>query len=339
MILVTGGTGLVGSHLLFKLSNTPNDVIAIKRDNSDLSVIKKIFNFYDIENGEALFEKIKWIEADVTDIFSLLKAFEGVEQVYHCAAVVSFNPSDIASMIEINVNGTANVVNACIDKGVKKLIHCSSIAAIGKPSSGNIIEENNIWKTSPRNSNYAISKFGAEREVWRGIEEGLNAAIVNPSVIIGPGDPSRSSGQLYSQIQKGLKFYTSGITGFVDVRDVSSAMIMLMDSDISSNRFILNSENLQYKFIFDMLAKEIGVKPPSIKAGMFLTQLAWRIEKLRSMFSGKKPLITKETARNSSNISYYSNKKFIEKTGYSFTPIKDAIKNTCRFYEKYPLPW
>ncbi|MBS4013792.1 MAG: NAD-dependent epimerase/dehydratase family protein [Bacteroidetes bacterium] len=335
MILVTGGSGLVGSHLLFQLSKTQNEVLAIKRENSDLSVIKKIFNFYDIENGETLFEKIKWLDADVTDIFSLLKAFEGVEKVYHCAAVVSFNPSDIASMIEINVNGTANVVNACIEKGVKKLIHCSSIAAIGKPNTGNYIDESIIWKTSPRNSNYAISKFGAEREVWRGIEEGLNAAIVNPSVIIGPGDPSRSSGQLYRQIQKGLKFYTTGITGFVDVRDVSAAMILLMESDINSQRFILNSENLQYKLIFDMLAKEIGVKPPSIKAGKFLTQIAWRLEKVRSVFSGKKPLITKETVRNAANVSYYSNKKIIEKTGYSFIPINDAIKNTCRFYEKY----
>jgi dihydroflavonol-4-reductase len=338
MILVTGGTGLVGSHLLYNLVVMGESVRAIKRGNSDLSVITKTFNFYSSE-GDKLFSKIEWVDGDVTDVFSVLNALNNIEKVYHCAAIVSFVSSDISAMIEINVNGTANVVNACLEKGVKKLIHCSSIAAIGKPDTGNNIDESIIWKTSPRNSNYAISKFGAEREVWRGIEEGLNAAIVNPSVIIGPGSPDRSTGQIYSQIRKGLKFYTAGSTGFVDVRDVSSAMILLMESDISGQRFILNGENLQYKTVFDMFAKEIGVTPPRIKAGQFLTQIAWRLEKARSIFTGKKPLITKETVRNASGKSFYSNEKIIEKTGFAFTPIKDAVKTTCRFYEKYPLPW
>ncbi len=339
MILVTGGTGLVGSHLLYKLCVSKEPVRAIMRESSDLSIVKKIFHYYSPENADDLLSCINWVEADITDIFSVKEAVKGVEKVYHCAAVVSFVPSDIKTMYEINIEGTANIVNASLEAAVKKLVHCSSISAIGKPQNGIIIDENTAWKDSLKKSNYARSKHGAEREVWRGIEEGLNAVIVNPSIILGPGHPYRSSAQMYSQSSKGLKFYVDGSTGFVDARDVVNAIVWLMNSNISGERFILNSENIKYKDVFEMFARYIGVKPPGIKAGKLLTQIAWRLEKIRCKLTRRKPLITKETVRNAMSNKAYSNEKFIKASGYKFIPVDEAVANTCRFFEKYPLPW
>lgn len=340
MILVTGGTGLVGTHLIYSLLLRGDKVRALIRQNSDLTILKKIFDFYSPGKAEEMFSGIQWAEGDVTDTFSIKEALNGVEKIYHCAAVVSFTPQDMKKLHYVNAEGTANIINASLEAGIKKLIHCSSIAAIGKPENGtDLIDENLSWKASSRNPNYSISKYNAEREVWRGIEEGLNAAIVNPSIIIGPGHPYRSSGQIYNQIYKGLKFYTNGCTGYVDARDVANAMIWLMESDISRERFILNAENVYYKEFFSLYAQLIGKRPPSIKAGKLLTQLAWRLEKARSILSGKSPLITKETVRKALSISKYSNEKFIKASGFKFIPIKESIENTVNFYKIYPLPW
>jgi len=336
MDLVTGGSGLVGSHLLYLLTKQGNAVRATLRNKSNISLVRKLFSYYSPEDGDSLFERIEWVDGDVTDIVSIQDALQGIKKVYHCAAVVSFQPSDRKNMLKINVDGTANMVNASLDAGIEKFIHCSSVASLGQPLTGNFIDESHIWKTSQHNSWYAISKYGAEREVWRGAEEGLNTVIVNPSIVLGPGDTSRSSGQLYLSAKKGFRFYTKGITGFVDVRDVADRMVRLAQSDICGQRFILNSDNLEYKKVFEYFAIAAGVKPPNIYAGPFLSSIAWRLEKVRSLLTGTKPLITRETARNANSIRLFSNSKITQAIEIPFLPIEEAVENTVNFYKQYP---
>ncbi len=334
MVLVTGGSGLVGSHILYELISEGQAVRALRRSVQSTELVAHLFVYYNPDKGMDMFSRIEWVDGDVNDIISLREALGGVDHVYHCAAIVSFLPGDRQRMMKVNVEGTANLVNLCLQMGVKKLCHCSSVAAIGRPERGNQVNESLVWKTSATNSWYAISKYGAEREVWRGAEEGLNTVIVNPTVVIGPGDASRSSAQLYKSVQKGLLFYPRGVTGFVDVRDVASAMCLLMNGDICGERFILSGENLSYKKVFELLAHYAGVKPPRFHAGPILSEIAWRIEKLRKLFVGGKPLITKETARSGQSVRFFSNEKFTKATGFQFRSIAEAAENTAGFYKK-----
>jgi dihydroflavonol-4-reductase len=337
MILVTGGTGLLGSHLLYELASGRQTVRAIKRASSHTGLVRQLFTWYDPDHGDALFSRIEWVDGDINDIISLEEALNGITHVYHCAAVVSFLPDDRQRMMHVNVEGTANLVNLCLKAKITKLCHCSSVAAIGKPDRGNQINENLVWKTSPSNSWYAISKYGAEREVWRAGEEGLSSVIVNPTVVIGPGDPTRSSAQLYQSVKNGMKFYTTGVTGFVDARDVARAMVLLMDSKITGQRFIISSENLSYKKLFELFAHYAGVKPPALRANLFMTEMAWRLEKMRSFITGQKPLLSKETSRNANVKRYFSSDKFIKATNFHFRTIAEATENTSLFFQKHPV--
>ena len=333
MIFVTGGTGIVGSHLLYRICSSGKKVRALKRETSSLRIIQKTFSYY-TPNAAALLNSIEWVTGDVTDIYSLYEAMEGVEQVYHTAAIVSFHASDKNQMMNVNVDGTANVVNACITKGVKKLCHVSSIATLGRADNDGLTDEETHWKSSKRNSSYSKSKYGAEREVWRGMAEGLASVIVNPSVIIGPGNWNSGSCQIFQQSWNGLKFYTDGVNGYVDVNDVAKAMVMLMESDITNSRFILSSENIDYRTFFSWVADGLCKKKPNIKATAFLSQLAWRAEKLKSQMIHSKPLITKETARTAFQKFYYSNEKIKQALGFEFMPMKDSIKQCCEFFLK-----
>lgn len=332
MILVTGGTGLVGSHLLYELCRSGQRVRATKRPQSDLSNVKRTFGYYS-QNVEALFQQIEWVDADLLDIFSLLDAMEDVTQVYHCAAVVSFDKKQSGEMEKTNVEGTANMVNAALEKGVQKFCHVSSIASLGREENGGITTETTLWKSSPENSNYSISKYAAEREVWRASEEGLDVVIVNPSLIIGPGDWQKSSSAMFGKAAKGIKFYTSGENGYVDVRDVAALMIRLMNSNIINQRYILNAENATLRHFFDLVHTAFGKPLPSIKAGPFLTQVAWRAEKVKSMLTGAAPALTKETAQSANKVSKFSNKKILDAfPDFKFIPLEQSVKDTCRIY-------
>ncbi len=337
MILLTGGTGLVGSHLLFELASKGRKVRALRRAGSYTELVKRMFDWYDLERGQDLYNQVEWVEGDLLDIVSLQDALSGVDCVYHCAAVVSFMPHDRQIMLKANVDGTANLVNVAMMQNVKKFCHCSSVAALGSPDKGNLVEESLVWKTSKNNSWYAISKYGSEREVWRASEEGLPVVIVNPTVVIGPGDPARSSAQLYQSVKNGMKFYTSGVTGFVDARDVASAMVTLAESHIINERYILNSEDLSYKELFTLFAHYSGSKPPKYRAGRFLSEIAWRLEKARSFMTGQKPLLSKETARNANIKRCFSNEKIQKAIGIEFRPVKEAAENTSLFFKKYPV--
>lgn len=327
----------MGSHLLYELTASGQKVRALRRKSSNPDIAEKIFQWYNPDGWSRQLELIEWFDGDISDIFSLREALEDVKHVYHCAAVVSFVPSERPQMLKINIEGTANLVNACLLENVEKFCHCSSIAAVGRPDKGTWVDESLIWKTSRKNSYYSISKFGAEREVWRGSEEGLDVVIVNPSVIIGPGDPNRSSARLFTTVKEGLRFYSSGATGFVDARDVATAMKLLMEKDIVNERFILNSENLSYRNLFEIIARHAGVKPPFFKAGKVLSEIAWRLEKARSLVTGSNPLITRETARSANSNYEFSNEKIKNELDFTFRSIDDAAMNTAGFFNNFSI--
>ena len=333
MVLVTGGTGLVGTHLLYQLVLQGEHVIAIHRKMSNLERVKQIFSFYS-KDSESLFEKIKWVEADILDIPSLTIAFKGVTHVYHSAALISFDASDYKKMRKINIEGTANIVNLCISNAISKLCFVSSIASIGKPVIGNQINETNSWNKEDTNNGYAITKYGAEMEVWRASQEGIPVIIVNPGIILGSGYWNRGSGELFSKLFRGFPFYTEGETGFVGVQDVVQIMIQLMKSTLVNERYILRSENASYKTVFFAIADGFNKKRPSIKLTKFMSQIGWRIFALLSFLTRQKNLFTKQAAKSSQNKYRYSNAKIKEALHYKFEPLEKTIKNICTLYKK-----
>jgi len=332
MILVTGGTGLVGSHLLFDLAKKGESIRALKRENSSLKAVRDCFSFYS-DSADELFNNIDWVNGDMLDIDSLEDALNGISLVYHCAALVSFKKADKEQMTNINVEGTRNIVNACIDHKIQKLCYVSSIAALGTPEEkGETVTETTPWSPEDKRSDYSVSKFNSELEVWRGIEEGLDAVIVNPSIILGPGQWHKGSSLLFSSVAKGLKYFTRGITGYVDVRDVSKAMVLLMDSDIRNERFVLNAENCSCELIFKSIAKALNLSEPNKYASPLMTEIAWRVAFFKKLFLFKEPGFTRATARSSHKCSHYSSQKIKEALGFEFIGITDSIKDTAKHY-------
>lgn len=335
MIFVTGGTGLVGSHLLYSLVSKGEKVKALKRKQTSIEIVRKIFDFY--SDDVTLFDKIQWVEGDILDVLSLEMALINVDTVYHCAAMVSFHTEDHNRLLKVNVEGTANVVNACLQAEVKKLCHVSSTAAIGKTLDGSLITEETEWQNQEV-SMYSKSKYLAEQEVWRGKEEGLNMVIVNPSIIIGPGEWGRSSTNVFLQVWKGLSFFTLGGNAFVDVRDVVKCMMLLMDKDTKGQRYLVFSENWMFKDFFFQLAAALGKPLPKIRANSRMTNLAWRLVGLISKLTQKKPALTRETAHSAQSIARYSNEKIQKELGYKFIPIRKSINETASlFLKQFPV--
>jgi len=325
MILVTGGTGLIGSRLLYDLAKNGKMVRALKRSTSSLSLFENW-----IKNEPALANNIEWIDGDLLDLFSLENSLEGVTIIYHCAATISFDPLLAKKMEQINIEGTANLVNLCLSKfDFQFFCHVSSVSSLGRAINGAIIDEHSDWIPGSHNSNYGISKYGAEREVWRGIAEGLKAVIVNPSIVLGPGDWSKGSSELFLRIEKGFPFFTDGESGFVDVRDVTSAMLFLVEKRMNGERYILNSENLSFRKLFEQISIELKVKPPYIHIKPWISSIVWRIEKLRSLIIRKTPFITKETAHSGHQVFRYNSDK-IKSLGFNFRPLNETIKFTCQ---------
>lgn len=333
MILVTGATGLVGSHLVYRLLISGHHVRAIKRKNSATGILKKVLACYAPEL-ESLFEQIEWVVADLTDPGSLEQALKGCEIVYHAAAMVSFVPSDKDMMYKINAVGTANLVKACLHLKIKKLCHVSSIAALGGPVNDSMVNEQTAWKPHQDISNYSLSKYYAEQEVWKGIKSGLDAVIVNPSVILGPGFRDTGSSALFFTVWKGLKFYTEGVTGFVDVRDVAEVMVRLTESAISGEKFIVSSENISYRDLFTNIARGLGKPEPKFKVTRLVASIAWRSEAIRCFFTGKTPLVTKETARSARKRNFYSNEKICSALNFKFIPVDESVRFISKLFLK-----
>lgn len=329
MTLVTGATGLVGGNLLWYLLQDNERVLAIRRTSSSLKPLRTIFCFYTSEPDKYL-ERIDWIVADVLDENSLWNAMINVSVVYHCAAVVSLSGVS-GSLTETNVTGTRNVVKVALESGVKKLCFVSSIAACGKSKTGQLIDENTIWEDHPHKSDYNRSKFYSEQEVWKGIEKGLNAIIVNPGVILGISGSNTGSAQLFSQVKKGLKFYTNGGSGYVDVQDVVQSMIELMKSDIKNERFILVAENCSNKEVLSWIADGYGKLRPKIGIGKnLLLSIGYLSEKIGKIFHFT-PLIDRGTARSAVQREYYSNEKIKKAIGFEFEKVEKSILQICSF--------
>ena len=327
---VTGATGLVGSHLLYDLLQKGYRVKALKRPQSNILQVRKIFGLY-TDATDALFRKIEWTDGELTNFQSMSEVIDGCVHAYHVAAVVSFNPSDRMEMMRINVEGTANIVNVCLDKKIP-LCHVSSIGALGRSETGGLITENDLWQTARGRSAYAYSKYKSEMEVWRGIAEGLQAVIVSPAVILGPGDRTKGSSKFFSQVYKGLRFHTPGVTAFVDVRDVSRCMWQLMEQERFGERYILTAGDLSYRELFNLIADGFKVKRPTISARPWMLSAAYRLSWLIGKLTGKNPALTKETVHSAFQQIRYSNEKIREALGYEFITLEKSIEDCCRFF-------
>jgi dihydroflavonol-4-reductase len=298
MILVTGATGFVGEQLVAQLLARGQQVRALYRQHHKIGcqgVLKP-----------DQIAQVDWVKADLNDYYALEEAMEDVEKVFHTAAFISYDPRQREAMFKTNIQGTAQVVNAALHSGVKRLLYVSSIAALGQaPEPGQTIDETASWKGDKGQSNYAISKFRAENEVWRGMEEGLEVVVVCPSVILGPGLVASGSNQLFRKIKQGMRFYSPGATGFVDVRDVATALCELDAQNIIGRRFVLNAHNLSYQDLFREMAKQLGVPAPSLLPLRWMAEIGWRVNQIIARINGKMPFITRETVR-----SAYSRKSF-----------------------------
>jgi dihydroflavonol-4-reductase len=315
MVLVTGGTGLVGKELIAQLLSAGKQLTAI-------------YNKTPLPDYNT--SSLKQFQCDILDTVGLEEVMQDIDEVYHCAAIVTFSHKRKEELFKVNIDGTANVVNAALDAGVKKMVHVSSVAALGRIVENETVNETMSWTEETNNSNYSKSKYLGEMEVWRGIGEGLQAVIVNPTVILGNGDWQNGSTKIFKSVYEEFPWYSDGINGFVDVRDVVKAMIQLMDSDISGERFILSAVDKSYHELFDIIAKEFDKKPPHKKVTPFLAGLVWRIQSIKYLFNNKEPLVTKETANTALAKVHFDNsklKKFLP--DFNYRTIGETIRDTC----------
>ena len=329
MILVTGGTGLVGCHLLYSLVNENKKVRALHRKNSKTDSVRKVFSYYS-KDYKKLFDKIEWIEGDINDITSLDVAFQNISEIYHCAAFISFSNQDFNAMKKINVEGTANMINTAIVKKVDKFCYVSTIAAIGERKNM-LIDEECEWKEN--NNPYSKTKHDAELEVWRGISEGLNAVIVNPGVIIGSGYWKRGSGAFITQISRGMNYFPPGKTGFICVKDVVKIMRELMDKNIFSERFLLVAENWTQKDFIYSVCNYLNLKSPSKKASKSIMILGLILDTARSFFLNKRRRLSSAIIKSSHSKNEYSNKKISSVLNYKFKMVEKSIKVTCENFK------
>jgi dihydroflavonol-4-reductase len=326
MILVTGASGFVGSWITKRLSEEGGSIRALYYKNIPTDIMRS-------------WPGVEWLEADLLDVYTADEVMQDITEIYHCAAIVSFNPRRREEIIHSNTEITANLVNAALDAGVRKLIHISSVAALGRDGSNKEITEDAQWEESSLNSGYGLSKYAAEMEVWRGIGEGLEAAILNPGIILGePFNPAgwdEGSAKLMRIVNNEFPFYTGGITGFVDVHDVVSAAIGLMSSDVTGERFILTEGSHPFRSIFTMMAEALGKKPPRFSANSLMSGLVWRLSSIKSLFTGKAATITRETARNAQAKSFYKKDKIMNALpGFQYTPIQETIRRMAASFQK-----
>lgn len=329
MIFVTGGTGLLGSHLLVELTKNNSCIRAIYRSEKKKNQLKQLFKFYLKESWEVNFDKIDWFKGDILDIPFLQEVMTGCTHVYHCAALVSFNRKDFNLCMKINREGTANIVNVCLEKNIEKLCYVSSTAAIGGEDH-KIVTEDYKWKLTPTTSGYSVSKYSAEKEVWRGIEEGLNAVMVNPCVILGAGNWNDSSLTIFKTMRKGVRFYPPGSNAQVDARDVTDIMIRLMNSDISNERYLCIGSNQSFKKLMSSIADELNVKKPTIPVRRFIVEVARRAAGFASFFTRSRPSITKETVNSLFGDLSYSSDKIEKELNFEFKSLETTINNAVK---------
>jgi dihydroflavonol-4-reductase len=321
-ILVTGGTGFLGAYIMKELVEQGYAVRGLRRGNKLPAFI-----------APSIMDQVQWVEGDLLDVVSLENALQGIETVIHAAALVSFDPADRKALYKINIEGTANIVNLSLENQVSRFVYISSVAALGRTPGGDLVTENKKWQNSKLNTHYAISKYYAEREVWRAMGEGMNVVILNPSTILGYGDWNSSSCAIFRNVYHEFPWYTNGVNGFVAVEDVARATVMLMKSAVSNERFIVNGDNWSFRQLMNTIADAFGKKHPQREATPFLSKIAWRLEKFKSLFSGKKPLLTRQSARVAHSKTCFDNQKILKALpGFTFTPLPVAIEKAARQY-------
>lgn len=321
MVFVTGGTGLLGGYLLRSLLQKGKSIKALYRDKLPTILSQEEINL------------IEWVKGDIFDTELLHQICSACDEVYHCAGLVSFNPSRRKELFRVNVTGTANIVNACIDCGVKKLVHVSSVAAIGRKRNNMTVTEDEQWNEKNNSSTYGKSKFLAELEVWRGIGEGLDAVIVNPVIILGVGDWHDGSAATFRNAYNEFPWYAEGVSGFVDASDVATCMIRLMESEISGERFIISAENRSFQDVFNMMADAFGKKRPHRKVSQLIASFVWRLEKIKALMLKEEPLLTKETAETAQTKVYFDNSKILKALNdFQFRSLNDTITASCNEY-------
>lgn len=332
MILVTGSTGLLGSHVVIHLLQEGYEVKAMYRSERKKNHFIQLLE----HNAPAIYpdclSKLTWFKGDILNLEDVKQAIENCDTVVHCAALVSFHRRDFNNLFQINRVGTANLLNFALEQGVKHFIHVSSTAAVGKnteSTENELVVESNKWNQEEKVSGYSLSKYSAEKEVWRAIEEGLNCSIVNPSIMFGPGDWNESSLKIFRTLQEGLRFYTPGANAFVDVRDVVRLIAIMIQKGATNDRFLVTGTNMEFKLLFEQICEQLEVKPPKHLAGPFLVGLAWRLSGFFARFYGKKPTITKESARSSQSVVKYSSEKVLKAfPEFSFRPLSETIADT-----------
>ena len=322
MVAISGANGLLGSFIVRKLIQEQKPFLALKRANSDTSLLNDVA------------DQIEWRNTDVLNPVLLSDALEGCTQIIHAAAIVSYNPHRANEVMEINVQGTRNIVNACLEQNIKRLVHISSVSALGRQKDQTLIQENNKWIDSPTNSLYAKSKYRAELEVFRGQEEGLSTLILNPSVILAPADWDKSSARLFKYAWKQRPFYLDAYLNYVDVRDVASIACQSLDSDKQGERFIINAGNILFKFFFEKIARNFQTNPPKIRLSREMLRFLARAETFRSWITGSEPHITRETAQLADTQFLYDNKKIKKILNFEFQSIDNTLEWCCYYYSK-----
>jgi dihydroflavonol-4-reductase len=320
--LVTGGTGFLGAYIIKELVEKGHTVRAIRRSDA--------LPFY---IPPAILEKVEWIPGEILDLVGLEEAMEGVDAVIHAAAKVSFSGRDRRELFHSNIEGTANVVNMALIKNIRRFVHVSSVGALGRTAHGERVTEEKKWTDSKLNTSYAISKSYGEMEIWRAIGEGLPAVIVNPSTILGYGDWNTSSCAIFKNVFREFPWYTEGVNGFVDVSDAARAVAALLETGTTGERYIINGDNWSFHRLFDKIAAEFGKKPPGREATPFLAAIAWRMEKIKSLFSGRPSLLTRESSRVALSKTFFDNGKILQALpGFVFTPLEQTIREACQAY-------
>lgn len=333
MIIVTGGTGFLGSHLICKLLLRGSQVTALKRETSGLKHFQTVCDLY-FHDQSFPGDRLHWMDADVTSLPDLTQVISAGDKVYHCAAEVDFHPADLKRQYRVNVNGTANIVDACLERKAQKLVHVSSIGALGDPFKGQGVDEETPRKHSVSQTPYSKTKYLGELEVFRGMAEGLSAVVVNPAVITGPGDTHSGMRTLISMISEGLEYYPAGTSAWVDVRDVADAMILLMESEFEGERYILSSGNYSYQEVMNLMAENLGAPKPGKRASKGMMRLVSVLLWIREKFSGRKNPLTTDLIRIASSVTLYDREKFIRATGFQFMDLNRSVKDSCDFFRK-----
>lgn len=329
MILVTGSTGLLGSHVVIHLLQQGYQVKAMYRSERKKAYFLQLLAYSSIELHEACLSRLSWYKGDILKLDEVEQAIEGCDTVVHCAALVSFHKSDFGKLFKVNRIGTANMVNFSLDKNVKHFIHVSSTAAVGKDAEKEFVVEANKWNPDEKVSGYSLSKYSAEKEVWRAQEEGLGISIVNPSIMFAPGDWNESSMKIFRTLSEGLRFYTKGSNAFVDARDVAKIIELMIQKGPSGERYLATGTNIDFHSLFDMICHQMHVKSPKHLASPFLTELAWRISGFFSRLYGRRPTITKESARSSQQSVKYSSEKLLQAfPEFKFKPLEITIQES-----------